>query len=182
VTDGLDRLKTLGMAHKAIVTFTARGFDDIVDEGGSRAWRLDLNKAYHAEYLVCVQNRRVGALGHGSAPSAPHREAFLVGRIREIVPLPAWPERWVIKIRDYAAISLPNLWRGGIVPVRYMTLEDLGIEPDTLHFRALESFSQDLMGQREETTPQGALVEEAKQKLAAAYSVSPDAISIKIKF
>jgi hypothetical protein len=170
------------MTHKAIVTFTARGFDDIVDGGGSQAWRLDLNKAYHTEYLVCVQNRSVGALGDGSAPSAPHGEAFLIGHIREIAPLPSWPERWMIRIRDYATISTPSVWRGGIVPVRYMTLEDLGIEPDALHFRALESFSQDLIGQREETAPQGSLVEEAKQKLAAAYSVSPDAISIKIKF
>jgi hypothetical protein len=147
--------KILDMARKAIVTFTARGFDDIVDEGGSQAWRLDLNRAYHAEYLVCVQNRRVGSLGDGSAPSAPHGEAFLIGHIRAIVPLPSWPERWMIKIDDYASISMPNVWRGGIIPIRYMTLEDIGIG--------------------------SLIVEEAKQKLADAYSVPPEAVRIKIE-
>jgi hypothetical protein len=89
----------------------------------------------------------------------------------------------MIKIDDYASISMPNVWRGGIIPIRYMTLEDIGIEPDALQFHVLENASPHPVDQRHEMTssPGSLIVEEAKQKLADAYSVPPEAVRIKIE-
>jgi hypothetical protein len=120
------------MRHDAIVVFTAKSREEILAEGGSRDWRLDPVRARRAEFLVCTQNRHNTGL---AAPTAPHGQAFLIGRISAIVPSPQRPDRWLVNIRDYIACDIPNIWgRNGHLryPVWYTTLEDLGIELDHL--------------------------------------------------
>jgi len=116
------------MPHDAIVTFTARNLQWILDDGGSRDWRLDAVRARHSEFLVCTQNRHNAGFG---APSAGHGHAFLIGRISGVVPSPDRPDRWLIKISEYIACDIPNIWgKFGHLryPVWYTTLEELGID------------------------------------------------------
>ena len=122
------------MAHSAVVTFTAKNLQRILDDGGSRDWRLDADRARRSAFLVCTQNRH--NVGSG-APTAEHGHAFLIGRISGVVPSPSpeQPDRWLIKISEYIACDIPNIWAkfGHLrYPVWYTTLEELGIELDTL--------------------------------------------------
>jgi hypothetical protein len=120
------------MSHGAIVTFTARNLQWILDDGGSRDWRLDADRARHSVFLVCTQNRNNAGFG---APTAAHGHAFLIGRISGIVPSPDRPDRWLIKISEYIACDIPNIWgkHGHLrYPVWYTTLEELGIDLDAL--------------------------------------------------
>jgi hypothetical protein len=115
------------MPHDAVVTFTARNLQCILDDGGSRDWRLDADRARHCEFLVCTQNRNNAGFG---APTAGHGHAFLIGRISGVVPSSDRPDRWLIKISEYVACDIPNIWGklGHLrYPVWYTTLEDLGI-------------------------------------------------------
>jgi hypothetical protein len=117
------------MPHTAIVTFTARPVEWILRDGGSGDWRLDPERARHAEFLVCTQNRHNAEFG---APTAPHGHAFLIGRIAGVGPSRERPDRWVIKISEYME---PNIGRKiwgysghARYPIRYTTLEELGID------------------------------------------------------
>jgi hypothetical protein len=120
------------MRHTAVVTFTARPLEWILADEGSRDWRLDAERARRCEYLVCTQNRHNADFG---APTAPHGAAFLIGRISDVVQSPERPGRWLIKISEYIECNVPNTWgKSGHLryPVWYTTLEDLGIDLDTL--------------------------------------------------
>ncbi|HEY1930990.1 MAG TPA: hypothetical protein VGG99_03175 [Acetobacteraceae bacterium] len=116
------------MPTSAIVTFTARNRDWILRDGGSQAWRLDADRARRCEFLICTQNRNNAGFG---APSTEHGHGFLIGRISGVVASAERPDRWLIKIADFIACDLPNIWaRSGHLryPVWYTTLEDLGID------------------------------------------------------
>jgi hypothetical protein len=120
--------------HTAVVVFTARPLDWILKDGGTRDWRLDSERAARAEFAVCTQNRHNAEFG---APAAPHGAAFLIGRISAVVPSEHEPGRWLIKFGEYSAPNppVPNIWgKSGHTryPVRYTTLEDLGIDLATL--------------------------------------------------
>jgi hypothetical protein len=116
------------MPQTAIVTFTARPIDEILEHGGSRDWRLDAERAKYFDYLVCTQNRHNPGF---RTPTAPHRAAFLIGRIFGVVQSPERHDRWLIKISEYIECNIPNIWgKFGHLryPVWYTTLEDLGID------------------------------------------------------
>ena len=81
-----------------------------------------------------MQNRHNGAWG---CADQPHGTAFLVGRIADVVRSPENDSRWLIRIDAYARIALPEAWRGWRNPVRYTTLEELGVDPATLAFQPL---------------------------------------------
>ncbi|MEA2744723.1 MAG: hypothetical protein QOG25_3094 [Acetobacteraceae bacterium] len=116
------------MPQTAIVTFTGRPIEEILEQGGSRDWRLDATRAQYFDYLVCTQNRHNPASG---ALTAPHRAAFLIGRISGVVPSPERQDRWLIKISEYIDCNIQNIWgKSGHLryPLWYTTLEELGID------------------------------------------------------
>jgi hypothetical protein len=154
----------------AVVVLTARGPDKILAEGGSQNWRLNEDRARKSEYLVCVQNRHNGNWG---SATEPHGTAFLIGRITEIVPSPEEPQRWLIKIGQYAKINVPNVWQSWRFPVRYMSLEELGIDPEKLEFETLEGATHG---------PQklGDVIDLAKQQIAAFAGVPVGAVRISV--
>lgn len=118
------------MSHTAVVTFTSRPLQWILEDGGSRDWRLDPQRAAKAEFLVCTQNRHNATFG---TPAAAHGAAFLIGRVSAVVPSPDDPRRWLIKFSEYTVPPepIPNIW-GKLGPQRYpicyTTLEELGID------------------------------------------------------
>jgi hypothetical protein len=122
----------------------------------------------------------------------------LVGRIRDIVPVtpeidpnPDAKGRWQIVFSEYAEVSIPNLWEGRN-PVRYTTLEDLGIDPQKLKFKPMPQRSpsqEDVQlpetrlqaNGEEEKTLLRLTIAEAKQVLSNTYGVPPESIEITIR-
>ena len=119
----------------AIVVFTARPLEEILQDKGSRDWRLDAVRARRAEHLVCTQNQHNPDFRR---PPAPHGAAFLIARIADIAPSRDRPdERWDIMIGEYTVPDrpIPGVWgKSGHLryPVWYTTLEELGIDLATL--------------------------------------------------
>lgn len=111
------------MTTPCLLIFTARGTATLLADGGSQAWRLNPANASKVEYCVCVQNAKPtwGGADH------PHATGFLVGRISEVVGSPERPERYLVRFSEYAEINEPGLWAGQRNPVRYSSLEALGI-------------------------------------------------------
>ena len=80
------------------------------------------------EYLVCTQNRHNPSF---RTPTAPHRAAFLIGRISSVVHSPERHDRWLITISEYLRMQHPEHLgkiRTSTLPVWYTTLEELGID------------------------------------------------------
>ena len=116
------------MSDTAVVTLTARNLDRVLADGGSQAWRLDADRARRSEFLVCTQNRHGAGIG---TPTVEHGHAFLIGRIADVVAAPERADRWLIKITDFIAVDIPNVWgKSGHLryPVWYTTLGHLGID------------------------------------------------------
>lgn len=122
----------------AIIVFTAENKDEIVSNGGSQSWAVSRKRAQRQEFLVCVRN----ANNDLSDGDEQHGSAFLVGRISDVVVAlhPKRPHetgRWMIKISEYVEVDLAGVWQGWRDPIRYISLESLGIEPATLSFGAI---------------------------------------------
>jgi len=171
----------------AIVVLTVEGPAAILSQGGSRAWRLNEGRASESEFLVCVQNGHKGEWGSGwGSPTEPHGTAFLIGRITEIVPSSENPKRSLIKIGEYARISVPEVWQAWRYPVRYMPLEELEIDPAKLTWETMPDVAE-TPEPEEETAPvhraggNALTMAEAKKGLALTFNVPPEAIEITIR-
>lgn len=172
----------------AVIVMTARGPDRILREGGSQAWVLNPDNARKHEYLVTVQNQHNGKWG---GASEPHGTAFLIGRISDVVPSSEEKSegRYMIRISEYARISLRHEWRGRN-PVRYITLDELGIDPDELQFDPMPSVvseDEEIGDELQPVVPDAPVkrgfltIPEAKEGLAASLGVSIDKIEIIIR-
>jgi hypothetical protein len=181
------------MSHSAIVVFTARSPQRIVREGGSSSWVLNAGRAENCDFLVCTQNQRNS---WGDA-TQEHGSAFLIGRISGLEPMPEenGQMRWLIAISEYAFIDIANVWQGWRNPVRYATLEDLGIDPQEIDFQPMPprtgNAAEDVVvegGDADSASPVGVVeavkplsIPEAKLGLAMMFGVSADAIEITIR-
>ena len=176
------------MVNTAVVVFTARSAERIVAEGGSQAWVLNRGRARRCDYLVCTQNTHSN-WGDGHEP---HGSAFLVGKLDDVVPSAEDKDRWVIRISEYARVSLPDKWDGGRNPVRYTTLDELDIDPSKLTFTPVPQSSSASAGEKGATAAASSdssgddevthlTIADAKRGLAAAFGVPVEAIEITIR-
>ena len=166
------------MTTPAIAVFTANSISEILATGGSASWVMSEPRARRHGYLVCVRN------GKTAGPDArePHGAAFLIGRIRDIEDAGRDRKglvRWTIMISEYAVIEQPDVWREWRNPVRYTTLEDLGISLEGLEFAPVPKAKVAPKPPLPRVRP--LTVVEAKEGLAAALGVEASAIEIVIR-
>ena len=95
-----------------------------------------------------------------------HGTAFLVGKIKDVVPSTEVDNRWLIKISDYALIDEPDQWEGRN-PVGYWKDDDYEeIDFKNLDYVPLET---------------GLTISEAKLGLSVGLGVPVEAIEIIIR-
>lgn len=169
-----------------IVVFTARSPERIVNEGGSQAWVLNAARAKNCAWLVCTQNRHNPDHEFSDA-TEPHGTAFLLGKVSGIRQTNEvskdGKQRWLIAISAFARIDVQDAWDHGRNPVRYTSLEELGVNPSKVKF---EPMPQEIMpptrASKASTSAVSMLtIAEAKKALAATFGVRPDAVEITIK-
>jgi hypothetical protein len=162
-----------------VVLFTRQSTERILREGGSGRWRLVPSHARQCKFAVCTRNAK-----HGNVEgSEPHRSAFLVGRIKDIMPSREKPGRYWIQFGEYARVDKPDVWnKGDRNPVRYSTTEEIGIDPLSLNWEPMPITSRPTESMSEEAgTTKGLTMAEAKQGLAITFGVPPEAIEITIR-
>jgi hypothetical protein len=164
---------------KSVVVFSRQSVDTILRSGGSGSWRLVPNHALHCGFAVCTRNAKHPKV---EGPEA-HHSAFLVGKIRDVVPSPRRSNRYWIQFSEYARVDIPNVWKkGDRNPVRYTTLEKLGIDPSTLKWEPMPVVNQLSEPNPQEAQPVGALtMAQAKKGLALTFGVPPEAIEITVR-
>ena len=164
----------------AICVLTAQGIEKILAVGGSQAWVIDPKRARKREYVVCVQNRVSNDWGDASAI---HHRAFLVGRLKDLVPSKAkgCETRWVLAFSEYAEIDVPDAWPGFRNPVLYTDLESLGIDVNTLKFQPMPEQLEQQPEEETEMESHPLTLAEAKAGLALTFGVTPSDIEITVR-
>jgi hypothetical protein len=163
------------LPHAAIAVFTGKTLETLLSQGGSGPWVGSSERVKQQEYLVCIRKAKPGSAEHGNA--------FLVGKISAVDEHSfdrRGQQRWFYKVSEYAVPTqnIPWHWRN---PVRYTTLEDLGIDLKKLKFKPAPVPTQDLPPPEAISSAKPLTIAEAKAGLAAKFGVSPDAIDIHIK-
>jgi hypothetical protein len=96
-------------------------------------------------------------------------------------------ERYMLVISEFARINIPNLWDHGRNPVRYSSLERLGIRLEQVGELEPVPGDRALAARSEERREEGASVAgmltiaEAKKALATTFGVRPEAVEITIR-
>jgi hypothetical protein len=168
-----------------IVVFTARSPERIISEGGSQGWILNPARAKQCTWLVCTQNRHNPDHEFSDA-TEPHGTAFLLGKISGVrrSKEDINDERWLITISEFARINIPDAWDHGRNPVRYTSLEELGINLDGIKFQPMPetdmASSPQAMQQAGASVPR-LTIAEAKKALAATFGVKPEDVEITIR-
>ncbi len=169
------------MSNKAVIVFTYKSLDRILEDGGTSAWRLDRNHARSCDYAVCTRN----AHSEHSEGREPHRSAFLVGKVKDVVPSKGREGRFIVLFSEYAEVDIPDAWKGDRNPVSYGKLSDLGITPSALNWQpmpvTLEPEPAPEIEHKKVSVVPPLTMAEAKLGLAKGFDVSPDCIEITIK-
>lgn len=177
------------MNDSAVVVFTARGLDRLLSDGGSSSWVLNESRASRCKYVVCVQNRDPADSRNNDWGTviAPHKSAFFVGKISDVVLSPEWdgkhPKRWLIRVNEYANTEYQHMWNGARNPVAYSSLSELGIDEDKLIFNKMPSVEIKSPKFVPDADPyiDGISIQQAKILLSKKYEVSTDSIEIVIR-
>ena len=180
------------MSDECIAVFTVESPHRILQQRGSRSWALAPNRARKCRYLVCVQNQYHPDRDFSDA-SEPHGAVFMVGKISDVIPDPSRSDRWQICISEYSIHKVKDAWKGWQNPVRYSTLEEMGINLEALAFHSVSDGQRELEIMTGQQVPavaprkqdDGSVVSlsiaSAKAGLAAYYGVSQEAIEIVIR-
>lgn len=167
------------MAEKVMAVFTAKSVERCLKAGGTQSWVLDRANARHCRYAVLCRNAH-SDWGDGNEP---HGTAFMVGRISDVVASTETEGRWLVKFDEYAVIDAPEIWKGWRNPVRYTTLEELGLSLNGVDFQPVPIRNQESEAKEPSAPriPANLSIAEAKSALAATFGVKPDAIEITVR-
>lgn len=171
-----------------ITVLTARGITEVLNSGGSQAWRLDATHVAKLPYLVCVQNSKKD----WGSQEAKHHHAFMIGKISGVSRAHENPKRWIINIDSYAEIDIPGQWDGNRNPVSYRKLEDMGIDISKVDFQPLPKEDSLVLNtikggdeydeyEEDSNRVRPINLKEAKAGLALYFGVNEDDIQITIK-
>jgi hypothetical protein len=177
------------MSEEIAVVFTAKSIERIIREGDTSAWRLDRNHARRCTYAVCTRNAHAKWVEGQEA----HHAAFLVGKISDVVPCKPTSEnveapenRFLIEFSEFARVNTPNVWTGDRNPVKYRSVDDLGIDFSTLKWERMPEpvYATQPVDEALPVNQNGAkplTMAEAKKGLALTFNVPPEAIEITIR-
>lgn len=168
-------------SNEALVVFTAKSVETLLREGGTSSWRLDRNHARRCPFVVCTRN----AKAEWTEGPETHHSAFLVAKIGDVVPADPEAEdgRFLVQFTEFARVDIDEAWKGDRNPVKYATLEELGIHPAQLRWEPMpDRPTADPPSSPVKPTPKGGLtIAEAKKQLGLTFGLSPESIEITIR-
>ena len=168
------------MSEKVLSVLTFKSAETIIDVGGTQSWVLDRNRAKACKYVVICRN----ALHEDVEGEELHGHAFMLGKIKDVVPSTDTAGRWLVLLSDYAVGDFGQQWEGRN-PVAYYTTDDYaGSETvHSIHFWAIDWKPMPEPGQVEDAAvaPVGMSLAEAKAAVALRYGVDPVAVEICVR-
>lgn len=168
------------MTDEVLAVLTYKAIETCLDVGGTQSWALDRAHAMQCRYAVLCRNGR-----HPDVEDTrPHKTAFMVGKIDDVIPSTDHEGRWLVTFSEYAEIDVPDVWKGGRNPVSYTTLDELGVSLDGVKFKPMPKREKEAVQPGLDATaapPAMLTIAEAKRALAVTFGVKPDAVEITIR-
>lgn len=168
------------MSEKVLSVLTFKSVDNILNVGGTQSWVLDRNRAKACKYVVICRN----AYHPNVEGQEEHGHAFMIGKVKDVVPSTENKDRWLILLSEYTVDDFGHQWEGRN-PVAYYSTDDYatGEDYDGIDFDALSFMPMPEPVQTEDGIPAkpGLTIAEAKAGLAATFGVDPSAIEILIR-
>jgi len=168
------------MSDKVLSVLTYKSVDTLLSVGGTQSWVLDRNRAKACKYVVVCRN----AYHPEVEGQEEHGSAFLIGKIKDVVPSTETKDRWLVLISEYMVGDFGQQWEGRN-PVAYWTTEDYlpaddypGIDFDKLDFKPMP---EPMQTEHTPAAKAGLTIAEAKAGLALSFDVDPSAIEITIR-
>ena len=161
------------MSDAVISVLTYKSVDTILATSGTQSWSLNRERAKACTYAVMCRNANT----RDAEDDKPHGTAFMVGRIKDVVPSTNHDGRWLIRFSEYAVCSVPDQWEGRN-PVTYWTTDDY----EEINFDALDFQSMPDAEAASAQIPVSSLsIAEAKLGLSRTFGVQPSAVEITIR-
>ena len=148
-----------------ISVLTYKSIETILAIGGTQSWILDRNRAFRCDYVVMCRNAKRSDV---EGPEE-HGTAFMVGKVKDVVPSTEIEGRWLIQISEYALVDVPEQWEGRN-PVTYWKDDQY----EDINFKALDY-------EPLEKLPRRLTILEAKAGLALGLNVPETAIEIVVR-
>ena len=86
-----------------IAVLTTETAAAVIASGATQPWHLNRKRAAVCEYVVLCRNAR-----KSQRATKAHGSAFMIGRIKAVVPSTKLPGRWAIELIEYAEIDWPQ--------------------------------------------------------------------------
>lgn len=179
------------MSNDALIVFTAKSTELILQRGGTDSWVLSPASMRDVRYVVCTRNTARELDEEDGPRTEAHGEAFLVGKVSGLKPVGErnGRKRYLVQMSEYARVSEPNFWTHDRNPTRYTdtdSLRERRIDVDKLDWLPMPD-TDGVIGvmpsAREATAPsagEGLTIAEAKRGLSVKFGVPEDAIQIVI--
>ena len=159
------------MTHDVVQVLTFKSVETILATGGTQSWALDRERARSCEFAVICRNARTrdaqGPEDHGSA--------FMVGRIKDVVPSTESPGRWLITFSEYALVDWKDEWEGRN-PVAYYRTDAYREHED---FNELDYMPMPVLVAPAPSTPM--TIGRAKKELAESLGVPIENVEILVR-
>ncbi len=169
--------------NSAVAVLTSRSKNEIIERGGTGNWVASPERITQKRYVVAIRNQRENAHWHQN--DFDHGTAFLVGRISGIAETDESTAdgrmRYVIEFDAYAEVDVPAAWGKSRNPVRFTTLDELGINLDSIEFTSLADGARVQPAGTAPGNDNGLTFAEARRGLAAHYGVAPNNVEIVIR-
>ena len=175
----------------ALIVFTAKTVAMILGNGGTSSWALSASSMRDVRYVVCTRNSdRKYDEECGPRPEA-HGEAFLVGKVSglKLEKVKNNRKRYLVEMREYAHVSVPDFWTHDRNPTRYTdsnTLYLRGIDVEKLQWLPMPDIDG-VIGVLPQPLDEGAVstkgglsIAEAKRGLSIKFGVTEESIQIVI--
>lgn len=159
------------MSDGVLCVLTSKSVESILKAGGSQSWVLDKARARSCKYMVLCKN----AKGPYVEGPEEHHHAFLIGKIKDVVPSSEAKGRWLVLLSEYVTGDFGDEWYGRN-PVQYWREEGF----PKIRFNELKFV--EMPGNNMPTAQgRGMSIEEAKQGLATRFGVNAADIEIVIR-
>ncbi len=176
------------MHDGALIVFTAKTVDAILEAGGTQSWVLNPTSMNHIKYVVCTRNADRKYDEECGVRPEPHRSAFLVGKVSGIrkVDYRNGRDRYIILFSEYAEVSIPEFRGTERNPVTYSdtaAMQIMGLDIAKTVFKPMPKPAEELSyGPVTDANGNGAglSIAEAKKGLAVYFGVPVESIQITL--
>ena len=157
------------MSDNVISVLTYKSVETILRTGGTQSWTLERTRARSCKYAVVCRNSHTR---EAQGPE-PHGTAFIIGKIKDVVPSTETEGRWLILFSEYALVDFAEQWEGRN-PVAYWTTGEYDeIDFDKLTFQPMPTLPQ--------LSDHPMTIADAKFGLSKSLGVPAEAIEIVIR-